>query len=518
MDAAERAAKIFIRRYEALNEEYLEIIGERVRAIGQGSSADLYQLRNIGADIDTLQRRLAAETGKGLKDLENLFQQAASAAMKPYNGLISAAPYMSNDIAKAISAAQYAETARAMVSLGNTTISSAAYQQLVDRAMSAMQLGPEGYQSAIRSVLRGAARDGLRVVDGMREVQYQSGMSRRLDTAARQNVLDGFRAVMQQTRDEAGKAFGADGVEISAHMLCAEDHLPYQGRQFSLEEFERLNQTLRRPIARGMWNCSHVAEPIVLGISKPAHTEEELAEYRRSSLEQVTIDGKTKSRYQWTQEQRRIETAIRREKDCAISAKAAGDDVLRRECQQRIGDLRKRYDSISQAAGLEVRTDKMAASGFGAVKPQKELASFIREQAKQEASKAAEQALADEVRVKAAQKAREDIQSGKISKTIRFKMQEKHMPDMKGYIEGKSPITISMEHLQELINEYAGTGNIIALGENFETIREEVDFKEVIGYILEEDGTKMPTTKVKLHYSKKGVHAVPLLFIKGVKK
>lgn len=373
MDAAERAAKIFIRRYEALNEEYLEIIGERVRAIGQGSSAGLYQLRNIGADIDTLQRRLAAETGKGLKDLENLFEQAASAAMKPYNGLISAAPYMSNDIAKAISAAQYAETARAMVSLGNTTISSAAYQQLVDRAMSAVQLGPEGYQSAIRSVLRGAARDGLRVVDGMREVQYQSGMSRRLDTAARQNVLDGFRAVMQQTRDEAGKAFGADGVEISAHMLCAEDHLPYQGRQFSLEEFERLNQTLRRPIAKGMWNCSHVAEPVVLGISKPAHTEEELAEYRRSSLEQVTIDGKTKSRYQWTQEQRRIETAIRREKDVAIAAKAAGDDVLRRECQQRTGDLRKRYDSISQAAGLEVRTDKMAASGFGAVKTVEQL-------------------------------------------------------------------------------------------------------------------------------------------------
>lgn len=373
MDAAERAAKIFIRRYEALNEEYLEIIGERVRAIGQGSSADLYQLRNIGADIDTLQRRLAAETGKGLKDLENLFEQAASAAMKPYNGLISAAPYMSNDIAKAISAAQYAETARAMVSLGNTTISSAAYQQLVDRAMSAMQLGPEGYQSTIRSVLRGAARDGLRVVDGMREVQYQSGMSRRLDTAARQNVLDGFRAVMQQTRDEAGKAFGADGVEISAHKLCAEDHLPYQGRQFSLEEFERLNQTLRRPIAKGMWNCSHVAEPVVLGISEPAHTEEELAEYRRSSLEQVTIDGKTKSRYQWTQEQRRIETAIRREKDVAIAAKAAGDDVLRRECQQRIGDLRKRYDSISQAAGLEVRTDKMAASGFGAVKTVEQL-------------------------------------------------------------------------------------------------------------------------------------------------
>lgn len=376
MDAAERAAKIFIRRYEALNEEYLEIIGERIRAIGRVSPTDLYRLermRDIGADMEKLKRKLASETGKSLKELEKLLRQAADAAMKPYNGLMSAEPYLRNEIAEAMAAAQYIETARAMVNLSNTTVSSTAYQGLVDRAVSAVQLGTESYQSAIRSVLRGAAWDGLCVVDGTRKVRYASGLTRRLDTAARQNVLDGFRALMQRTRDEAGKAFGADGVEISAHMLCAEDHLPYQGRQFSLEAFERLNQTLRRPIAKGIWNCSHVAEPIVLGISEPAYTDEELAQYRQSSVEQVTIDGKTKSRYQWTQEQRRLETAIRREKDVAIAAKAAGDDVLRRQCQQRINDLRKRYDRISKDAGLEVRTDKMAVSGFRAVKTVEQL-------------------------------------------------------------------------------------------------------------------------------------------------
>ncbi len=376
MDAAERAAEVFVRRYEALNEEYLKIIGERIRAIGRVSPTDLYRLerlRDIGTDMDALKRKLASETGKSLKELEKLLRQAADAAMKPYDGLMNAEPYLRNEIAEAMAAAQYIETARAMVNLSNTTVSSAAYQGLVDRAVSAVQLGTESYQSAIRSVLRGAAWDGLCVIDNTRKVRYASGLTRRLDTAARQNVLDGFRALMQRTRDETGKAFGADGVEISAHMLCAEDHLPYQGRQFSLEEFERLNQTLRRPIAKGIWNCSHVAEPIVLGISEPAYTEEELAEYRRSSVEQVTIDGKTRSRYQWTQEQRRIETAIRREKDVAIAAKAAGDDVLRRQCQQRINDLRKRYDRISREAGLEVRTDKMAVSGFRAVKTVEQL-------------------------------------------------------------------------------------------------------------------------------------------------
>ena len=77
MDAAERAAKIFIRRYEALNEEYLEIIGERIRAIGRVSPTDLYRLerlRDIGADMEKLKRKLASETGKSLKELEKLLR------------------------------------------------------------------------------------------------------------------------------------------------------------------------------------------------------------------------------------------------------------------------------------------------------------------------------------------------------------------------------------------------------------------------------------------------------------
>ena len=37
---------------------------------------------------------------------------------------------------------------------------------------------------------------------------------------------------------------GANGVEIDAHMLCAEDHLPYQGGQYSNEEFESIQNDL----------------------------------------------------------------------------------------------------------------------------------------------------------------------------------------------------------------------------------------------------------------------------------
>ena len=40
--------------------------------------------------------------------------------------------------------------------------------------------------------------------------------------------------------DYHGQKFGADGVELSAHAICAPDHLAVQGRQFSNEEFDKM--------------------------------------------------------------------------------------------------------------------------------------------------------------------------------------------------------------------------------------------------------------------------------------
>ena len=227
----------------------------------------------------------------------------------------------------------------------------------------------------------------------------------------------------------------------------------------------------------------------MLGISEPAYTEEELAEYRRSSVEQVTIDGKTRSRYQWTQEQRRIETAIRREKDVAIAAKAAGDDVLRRQCQQRINDYRKHYERISKDAGLEVRTDKMTVSGFHRVRTAEELLATRKKHA--------------------IEQARADIQSGKITKKINREKQARHMAGDKGYIEGRSVITVPIERLQELVDKYAGTGKVIVSGKDLDKITEEVDFHEKIGYTVNREGGTYETAWVKIHYGRTGDHAVP---------
>lgn len=251
-------------------------------------------------------------------------------------------------------------TAQAFKNLSQTTIETKRYRKAVDEAISAVQSGVTDYNSAIRRAMKTAAQDGLRV-------KYpNSGMTRRLDSAIRQNVLDGVRAINNDVLRQLGNEYGADGIEISAHALCATDHLPYQGLQFSNRDFEELQNSLGRPF--GAWNCKHTMFPVILGVSVPAHDADELRMYRENSAAEIEIDGRTMSRYEWSQEQRRIETAVRAQKDIAIAAKASGDDVARREAQSKINALQDHYEKVSRAAGLDMQRDRMRVAGFRAVK------------------------------------------------------------------------------------------------------------------------------------------------------
>ncbi len=61
---------------------------------------------------------------------------------------------------------------------------------------------------------------------------------------------------------------------------------------------------------------------------------------------------------------RRIECGIRREKDTAVAAQAAGDDQLRVDCQLRINHLSGLYKQVTDASGLTPRRERMTVEGF----------------------------------------------------------------------------------------------------------------------------------------------------------
>lgn len=362
-------------RMQEVTEEYLRKMGEHLKAVGKLSASDvnrLIELKRVGQNVKKIKKSIAKAADASMRDVEEAFRAAAESdarfAAKYFAEsaapIVKGAPKLSAPLERVLKA-QLRVTAQEFKNLSRTTILSERYRSAVDLAVQTVQTGVEDYQTAIRRAMKTAAAEGLRVT------YPNSGLTRRLDSAVRQNVLDGVRALNNDVLAQLGKEYGADGVEISAHALCAEDHLPYQGRQFSRKEFERIQNNLDRPF--GMWNCKHTIFPVILGVSVPAHDESELALYQSNSSQAVTIDGRTMSRYQWSQEQRRIETAVRAQKNIAVAAKAAGDDAARREAQAKINALRERYESISERAGLSAENERMTVAGFRPVKTAEQL-------------------------------------------------------------------------------------------------------------------------------------------------
>ena len=361
---------LFEERMQDITAEYLTTMGEHLKDIGSLKASDVHRLtemKRVGLNAKRIKREIAKAANMSVADLDRVFRAVAESDARfaeqwfaaDYTPAVKGLPKLSKPIERLLKA-QLRITAQAFKNLSQTTIETQRYRKAVDEAISAVQSGVTDYNSAIRRAMKTAAEDGLRV-------KYpNSGMTRRLDSAVRQNVLDGVRAINNDVLRQLGNEYGADGIEISAHALCATDHLPYQGLQFSNRDFEELQNSLGRPF--GAWNCKHTMFPIILGVSVPAHDADELRMYRENSAAEIEIDGRTMSRYEWSQEQRRIETAVRAQKDIAIAAKASGDDVARREAQSKIKALQDHYEKVSRAAGLDMQRDRMRVAGFRAVK------------------------------------------------------------------------------------------------------------------------------------------------------
>ena len=363
-------------RIDQVNTEYLQKVGEQIKAIGKlnpSSINRLTQMRVYGANVRKIKEELAKALDMGVQDVQRLLEQAAK---EEY----ASADFLAVERGRRIVPLEYnyalrqyiqslaAQTASSFLNYSNTTNIDAAYREIVSEAIDAVSRGVTDYNSAIRSSMRKLGGDGLRVT-------YESGVTRRLDTAIRMNILDGTKQIAQEAQRQIGEQIGADGVELSAHPYSALDHEPAQGRQYSLAEYQKMqsgqgfqdvdgNQfaPFRRPI--GQWNCHHFPSYIILGVSPRRYTDAQLRQWRKANHEGCEIDGKHYTTYQASQLMRTLETKVRQQKDIANLAKASGDDVLRREAQANVRDLRAKYAEVARKAGLRQRTDKMIVESY----------------------------------------------------------------------------------------------------------------------------------------------------------
>lgn len=233
-----------------------------------------------------------------------------------------------------------------------------AYQAIVTNASTHMAAGNITGQQAVKRAVSALAESGLRV-------QYQSGVTRNLHTAVRTNIMDAYRSTMSEMREIHGRQFGADGVEVSAHALCAPDHQKYQGEQYSYERrrgydlWDDIQNEPARPLVTGA-NCGHFIFPVILGISSGAYSKKELEELKRLSNEKVTFKGLsgkelTMSRYDASQYQRKLESNIREKKKLAYLQESAKVDPS--AANKAVRYYQKEYKRISEKVGLTRRME-----------------------------------------------------------------------------------------------------------------------------------------------------------------
>lgn len=402
-----------VNRIQDGNTAILKQIGKSIDEIGKLNSTEarqLVQMLKYGGDYDKIVKKLAEMTNLSVKDVQDIFKEVAKSNYKfaeqfyryrnvPY------IPYEENIALKSQVQAIANITSRRIAEMMNPRVLGfgmidtktgavtfkglqQAYYDLLDEAVLTVGQGKETFDHAMSRQIKEMGGGGLKVIyestyinkDGV-EVHH----NRRLDSAIRMNLKDGLRDLHNETQTLFGEQFGADGKEISVHEAPAPDHELVQGRQLSITEYNKLqsdgvaktydgididlylgNAETFRPISQ--YNCYHTAFSIVLGVSKAEYTNEELQGIIDANNEGFEIDGKHYTRYQGTQMQRRLETAIREQKDIQIMAREGGQDNTVKEAQEKITQLTQKYKELSSKANLPTRMDRMKVSGYKRVK------------------------------------------------------------------------------------------------------------------------------------------------------
>lgn len=368
-----------MQHFEDVNQFFIRKVAAQIARVGEliPSSMHIIEIMaGINEDIAAINARLAHATKMATQELYNLYNKALNDEYESprFRRALEEKPLSDMDRKRIENYTQYVarQTAGTMQNLSNTTIQSEQYRQAIDKAIIATNTGGADYNSMVRETVKQIGYAGM-------QIQYPSGYHRRLDTAVRQNVVDGAKQITQEASKMVGEALGYNAIELSAHLASAPDHEPVQGRVFLLEQFERMQAGedftdadgnhyigFRRPI--GEWNCMHLVRSFDTEYSNRRYTNAQLQKWSDDNKKGCEINGKHYSLYDARQRLRQIETAIRREKDAAIAAQAAGDDVLRQQCQQRIDKLYAAYRQAAKASGFKPRYDRARVDGFRAYK------------------------------------------------------------------------------------------------------------------------------------------------------
>ena len=207
----ETAVDAILERFEEINLYFIKQVAEQIRQIGELTQSSINRLTimaGLRSDVKAITSALSNAAKLSTKDVQRLYRKAAE---ETYTDSRFTAAYVDDkppveaqERIERLTQSISEQTADAMTNISNTTAVSDAYKSAVDDAVLSVATGLTDYKSATRRAVQRIGYNGL-------QVQYESGCRRRLDTALRQNIIDGANQISQQS----AKIIGEEWVEAN---------------------------------------------------------------------------------------------------------------------------------------------------------------------------------------------------------------------------------------------------------------------------------------------------------------
>lgn len=366
----------------------LQRIGKRIGKYGKMSLADVKSINNIAVvkqDMEAITKELAKVTGYNISQIEQMYgelleeQHLANQPLYDYRGK-TFVPFAENRELQAIARAYAKTTGETMINLAKTKALCVLgangkpigmqkyYTDVLDKAVMQVTSGATDFHTAMRDSIVELGGSGVRV-------DYGGGVTRRLDTVVRQNLLWGAKQASIEYNTMIGEELGCDGYEVDAHSSPRPSHMFVQGKQYCIGKsrtingvkfigFEETDPTSpdgkSASQALGEYGCLHYKTPILCGISEPRFSKEQLAQIEADNQKQYKVGNLEGNKYFFSQKMRALESAIREQKDIKAVAQASGDKALVKKCNKRIKAYKDKYTEITDATGLYPEAKRMS--------------------------------------------------------------------------------------------------------------------------------------------------------------
>lgn len=335
--------------YNNLELQIIEEIATRIANFGYANTVVINDLRiaqEMGYLYEDIIRLVAEYNNTTIEEVNRIFYEAGEKSLKFDDKIYKEAglqplPLNQSENIKQIMDTTINRTAGNLQNLCMTTANTAQTQfyNAINNAYMYTSTGVKSYTSAIIDEIKGISKQGA-------VIQYPSGAKRSIEAAVRTNILTAVNQNCGKLQEARANEMGWDLMELTAHSGARPSHAEWQGKvvsrsgqkgYLSLDDIGYGKATGFKGV-----NCRHDWYPYYKSSIK-TYTNEQLKEWEQEKLE---YNGKRMSKYDATQEQRKIERVIRADKKELVAQQklltSNNKDIDVEEVKQEIRNIKAR--------------------------------------------------------------------------------------------------------------------------------------------------------------------------------